>query len=112
VLSEYHAMGSRNGAFMVRCGDYKYVHYVSHPPQLFNLKDDIEELTDLACDPQYEEVLQQMDAKLRTYCDPVEVDLRAKQRQAYLLAQQGGRSVALAAGDLGFTPPPVQVTTV
>jgi choline-sulfatase len=38
--------------------------------------------------------------------DPEEVDQRAKRRQAELLARHGGREVALARGDLGFTPAP------
>jgi choline-sulfatase len=38
--------------------------------------------------------------------DPVEVDTRAKRRQAKLLARYGGREAALARGDLGFTPAP------
>src|SRR6185312_747272 len=53
VLSEYHGMGSTTGAFMIRNGRYKYVHYVSYAPQLFDLARDPEELTDLAPDPAY-----------------------------------------------------------
>ena len=34
ILSEYHAMGSRTGAFMVRLEEYKYVHYVAYPPHV------------------------------------------------------------------------------
>ena len=37
VLSEYHAVASTTGMYMVRNGRYKYVHYVGHPPQLFDL---------------------------------------------------------------------------
>ena len=43
VLSEYHGMGSTTGAFAIRNGRYKYIHYVKYPPQLFNLKDDPDE---------------------------------------------------------------------
>jgi choline-sulfatase len=38
--------------------------------------------------------------------DPEHVDMRAKQRQAEILASYGGREAALARGDLGFTPAP------
>ena len=38
VLTEYHGMGSTTGAFMIRHGKYKYVHYVAYPPQLFDLE--------------------------------------------------------------------------
>ena len=36
-------MGSTTGAFMIRIGKYKYVHYVDYPPQLFDLETDPEE---------------------------------------------------------------------
>ena len=48
VISEYHAIGSVAGAFMLRFGTYKYCHYVAYPPQLFDLEADPEELVDLA----------------------------------------------------------------
>jgi len=106
VLSEYHGMGSTTGAFMIRHGRYKYVHYVAYEPQLFDLEADPEELRDLAGDSKYADVL--ADCKIRLYqiCDPQEVDARAKTRQAELLEQNGGREAVIKRGDLGFTPPP------
>ncbi len=106
VLSEYHGMGSTAGAFMIRDGRYKYVHYIAHPPQLFDLESDPEELDDLAPDPAHRKVLAQCEAKLRAICAPEEVDGRAKRRQAEQLARAGGREAVIARGDLGFTPPP------
>ncbi len=109
VLCEYHGMGSKHGAFMLRFDRYKYVYYVDYPPQLFDLQRDPEELRDLAGDPSYSSLLEQGERQLRSICDPEQVDARAKQRQQQLLALNGGRAAALAAGDLGFTPPPVRV---
>jgi choline-sulfatase len=106
VLSEYHGMGSTTGAFMIRHSQYKFVHYVSYPPQLFDLERDPEELTDLAPDPAYEKVLAECRARLYAICDPAEVDARAKKRQAELLEAAGGREAVIARGDLGFSPPP------
>jgi choline-sulfatase len=106
VLCEYHGMGSTTGAFMIRHGRYKYVHYVAYPPQLFDLAADPEELTDLARDPRHADVLADCKARLYAICDPAEVDARAKKRQAELLAQHGGREAVIRRGDLGFTPPP------
>jgi choline-sulfatase len=106
VLSEYHAIGSVAGAFMLRHGPWKYCHYVAYAPQLFNLESDPEELTDLAADPRYRDALASCEAALRAMLDPAEVDARAKRRQAELLASFGGRDKALARGDLGFTPAP------
>ena len=106
VLSEYHGMGSTTGAFMIRHGTYKYVHYVRYAPQLFDLANDPEELRDLAADPAYKEVLDACRARLYAICDPDDVDRRAKARQQVLLEQNGGREAVIARGDLGFSPPP------
>ena len=106
VLSEYHAIGSTGGAFMLRHGRYKYCHYVNAPPQLFDLDADPEELVDLASDPRYAAALAECESRLRRILDPEAVDARAKARQAELLAEFGGREKALARGDLGFTPAP------
>ena len=106
VFSEYHATASPSGAFMIRNGKYKYVHYVAYRPQLFDLDSDPEELRDLAEDPAFNDVLDDCEAKLRQICDPKDVDRRAKARQANLLEAAGGREAVIARGDLGFTPAP------
>ena len=106
VLSEYHAIGSVAGAFMLRVGRFKYCHYVAYRPQLFDLAADPEELSDLASDPRHADTLALCEARLRSVLDPEAVDAAAKRRQAELLASYGGREAALARGDLGFTPAP------
>jgi choline-sulfatase len=106
VLCEYHGMGSTTGAFAIRHGRWKYVHYVAYPPQLFDLEADPEELRDLAGDPAYASVLDECRAQLMRICDPGEVDRRAKKRQAELLERHGGRDAVIKRGDLGFTPAP------
>jgi choline-sulfatase len=99
-------MGSTTGAFMIRHGRYKYVHYVAYRPQLFDLERDPEELTDLAGDPAHAKALEECRARLYAICDPAAVDARAKQRQAELLEANGGREAVIKRGDLGFSPPP------
>jgi choline-sulfatase len=106
VVSEYHATTSVAGAFMLRVGTMKYVHYVAYQPQLFDLARDPEELTDVADDPAYAGVLAECRSRLLAMLDPDDVDARAKARQAEMLEQHGGREAALARGDLGFTPAP------
>ena len=106
VLSEYHGMGSSTGAYMIRMDKYKYVHYVKYPPQLFDLAQDPDEIDDLSAKPEMAAVLQACRQKLFAMLDPVEVDARAKARQAELLAANGGREAVIARGDLGFTPAP------
>ena len=106
VISEYHAIGSIAGAFMLRFGKWKYCHYVAYAPQLFDLERDPEELHDVASNPLNCDVLAEGERRLRQVLDPDEVDARAKRRQAGLLAEFGGRAAALARGDLGFSPAP------
>jgi choline-sulfatase len=106
VISEYHAIGSVAGAFMLRFGQWKYCHYVVYPPQLFDLAADPEELRDLAGDPRFAAIVAEGERRLRAVLNPEAVDARAKERQAALLAEVGGRAAALARGDLGFTPAP------
>jgi len=108
VLSEYHGMGSTTGAFMIRNGRYKYVHYAKYPPQLFDLARDPEELFDLAADPLHAAALADCRRALYAICNPEEVDARAKARQAELIAMNGGRQAVIDRGDLGFTPAPGQ----
>ena len=112
VLSEYHAIGSTGGITMLRRQQWKYVHCVRYPPQLFDLQSDPEELTDLAGDPAHRGTLAVLEAELRRFCDPAEVDARARRRQAELLARYGGREAALARGDLNYTPAPGQAPDI
>jgi len=106
ILSEYHGMGSTTGAFMVRLEQYKYVHYVNYPAQFFDLHEDPEELVDRASDPGMRPAMREARGRLAAMLDPVQVDARAKARQAHLLALNGGREAVIARGDLGFSVPP------
>ena len=106
VLSEYHGMGSSTGAFAVRVGKWKYVHYAKYPPQLFDLESDPDETRDLAADPAHAAALEECRTRLYAICGPVEVDRRARARQAELLALNGGREAVIKRGDFGFTPAP------
>lgn len=106
VLSEYHGMGSTTGAFAIRHGQYKYIHYAKYLPQLFDLAADPDEAHDLSADPKFSDVLAACEAKLRAMLSPEAVDARAKKRQAEQLERYGGREAVIARGDLGFSPPP------
>lgn len=106
VLSEYHASGSRQGAFMLRDGRWKYVRYVTYPAQLFDLETDPEELHDRADDPACAEIRAAMEVRLAAMLDPAEVDARAKRRQGEILAAHGGAEAVRKRGELPFSPPP------
>lgn len=106
VFAEYHAAGAATGAFMLRRGCYKYVHYVDMPPQLFDLAADPEELHDIAGDPAQAARLERFSSELQAICDPRGVDRRAKAEQAALIERHGGREKIIAKGGFGATPPP------
>ena len=106
VFSEYHAMGSATGAFMIRKGHWKFVYYVSMRPQLFNLADDPEELHDLGTNPKYADIRKQMEADLRSICDPEAIDSMAKADQMAIINANGGVEAVVAKGGFGATPPP------
>src|SRR5947207_15606156 len=78
VFSEYHGMGSKTAAYMLRKGCHKLVHYADYEPQLFDLAVDPEELTDLAQKPDAKPVLDHLQTELRRLCDPAERNRRAK----------------------------------
>ena len=108
VLSEYHAVGSVSGAYMLRKGRFKYHYYVGLPPELFDLDSDPEETVDLANDSNYAPILSNLEQVLRQYLDPEAADAQAKADQAELVRQFGGRDKALRTGTKGATPAPGQ----
>ena len=106
VFSEYHAMGSATGAFMIRKGPWKFIYYVSMKPQLFNLSEDPEELHDLGVDPEFKDIRNKLEKELRLICDPELVDAQAKADQTAIIEANGGVEAVVAKGGFGATPPP------
>jgi choline-sulfatase len=108
VFSEYHAIYSPNGFFMLRDARYKYVYYAGgSPPQLFNLVADPHEEHDLAGDPQYAGLLARYHEQLQAICDPDAVDRWAKANQQRRIDAGGGRAAVRAGGvKIPYTPAP------
>ena len=76
VLSEFHDTPMNTGLFMLRRGDWKYVAYPGYEPQLFNLAEDPDEITNLA--GLRPEVVAEMDRTLREIVDYEAVDAKVK----------------------------------
>lgn len=106
VFSEYHAAGAVSGAFMVRKGQWKLIHYIGFEDELFDLENDPEELVNCANAPECVSILQDLHAELRKICDPVATDILAFADQAALIESYGGHEAALQLGVSGATPPP------
>lgn len=106
VFSEYHAVGAVSGAYMVRLGSVKYIHYHGFEPELFDLAIDPEETTNLAADPAYKALRERMHAALCSVCDPAAMNDLAFADQATMIERYGGREAALKLGAPAATPAP------
>ena len=106
ILSEYHATGAATGAFMIRKGPFKYVHYVEMPPQLFDIDADPQETRDLAREAGYRGLVTDCEAELRRVVDPDAADALAKADQRARIEAFGGREAILARGSFGYSPAP------
>ena len=107
VFSEYHAAGSVSGAFMIRKGDWKLIHYEGFQPELFNLAHDPEEENDLAGDRASTVHLQELYGELGRICDTAAVNRQAFRDQHALIESFGGKEKAKQIGAFGATPAPV-----
>jgi len=112
VFSEYHAAASISGAYMLRKGRYKYIYYTYYTPELFDLEDDPEELVNLSQDAAYNNVLADFERLLCGILDPEAIDQLAKEDQARLVEEFGGRDRVLQRGGLNGTPVPGGKTTL
>jgi len=106
VFSEYHAAGAATGAFMIRKGPFKYVHYVGMPPQLFDLAADPQETRDLARQAGYDGLVTDCERELRRVVDPEAADALAKADQRARIEAFGGREAIIARGSFGYSPTP------
>jgi choline-sulfatase len=111
VFSEYHAMRSPSGAYMLRQGGFKYISYVGYEAELFDLANDPEETRNLTADPAYASVRADLDARLRAMLDTDATDARAKADQKALVERHGGPDavMARAAGAKNFTEVPPEI---
>ena len=91
-FSEYHAAGSRTGAFMIREDNLKLIYHVGMPSQLFDLANDPEETTDLSSDTS---TVSRLEQKLREIVDPECADQTAKSDQAQKVSSYGGKEAVL-----------------
>lgn len=106
IFSEYHAVGAVSGAYMLRKGRWKLIHYHGFAPELFDLETDSEEITNRAADPACAETLSDLYAALNAICDPAAMNDLAFADQDAMIAGYGGLKVAMNMGAPAATPPP------
>ena len=78
VFSEMHVEDVAVPCFMVRRGDYKYVHIHGVDRQLFNLKADPDEWHNLAGNPSYQAIESELRGALLDQFDPEAIDADIK----------------------------------
>jgi choline-sulfatase len=106
AFCEYHAVGAPSAIYMLRDRRHKYVHYVGHPPQLFDLVADPQELDDLAGKPERRDVQTRIEGALRDLLDPEATDAQAKEDQRRLVERYGGPEAVIARGTFTNSPAP------
>ena len=109
IISEYHAAGATSAVFMLRRGDWKYIHYTGYEPELFNLQDDPEELANLANNPKYATTLRYLSDALHKKLLPLtpnSIDTKAKFEQAAHIEKHGGRDFILGQSQIHGSPVP------
>ncbi len=110
IFSEYHDGGSTTGTFMVRWDHWKFVTYVGHSPQLFDLTADPDELKNLAVDGVNDRLIQSAwregERRLREICDPDVVNARCFADQKRRIEELGGRESCENAYVFNHTPTP------
>ena len=106
VLSEYHGAGSISGAFMLRDGHYKYIHFVNCEPEFYDMVDDPEELNNLAGKQEYQAMMKNYENYLFERLDPEIISSEALVDQAELIRRHGGVDSVMEKGGLSGTPVP------
>ena len=87
AYSECHCEGNCTGSFMIRKGDWKYLHFSWYEGLLFNLAEDPGEFNNLINDPETQPIRTELEEILRNEVDPEEVTLRAFRAQERMLAE-------------------------
>ena len=85
VYSESHSEGNCTGSFMIRQGDWKYLHFTWYDDLLFNVREDPGELVNRLNDTSVQGLKQQLQRILRSVVDPGRVTRRAFRKQEMLL---------------------------
>jgi choline-sulfatase len=106
-FAEYHALGSKTGAYMLREKQDKLIYHVDMPPQLFDLDADPDEVRDRVADGSGLARASELEQKLREILDPEEVDRRAKADQLGVANKHGGKEgIMKLRGGFVYSPPP------
>ena len=105
-FSEFHAMSSKTGNYLLRDGGDKLIYHVDMPNQYFDLDNDPLEIEDRIDDPKKRKTIAALERQLRLILDPEEVDRRAKSDQRAHIETLGGVDICRKAGTFAVSPIP------
>ncbi len=91
VYAESHSEGNCSGSFMIRRGDWKYIHVTWYEDLLFNLAEDPEETENRINDPEVSHVREELRELLFDTVDPTQVTVDAFTAQEETLAELGDK---------------------
>jgi choline-sulfatase len=91
AYSESHSEGNCTGSFMIRKGDWKYIHFTWYDDLLFNVAEEPGEFSNLIDDPDVAEVRDELRDILHSQVNPEEVTRRAFQAQEDMLHSMSHR---------------------
>jgi choline-sulfatase len=101
VLSQFHGLYTSHSNFMLRKDNYKYCHYNTLPPELYNMAEDPLESRNLANEVEYAATVAEMDKSLLKMLgeDPeaIEIRIRDNQSRRNFIAEAVGNSPIVAA---------------
>ncbi|MDA2937500.1 sulfatase-like hydrolase/transferase [Acidobacteria bacterium AH-259-A15] len=91
AYSESHSEGNCTGSFMIRKGDWKYLHFTWYDNLLFNVAQDPGEFNNRIHDPAAKRIKNELQEILRAQVDPEEVTQRAFSKQGKMLGKMAKR---------------------
>ena len=91
AFSETHSEGNCTGSFMIRKGDWKYIHFTWYDDLLFNVKEDPYEFNNRINDLTTQEIQAELKSILDSLLDTEEITMRAFKTQDTMLNNWASR---------------------
>lgn len=81
AFCETHSEGNATGSFMIRKGDWKYIHFSFYDDLLFNVKEDPYEFDNRIDDPDVQDIKLELQELLTQQVDPEAITMAAFEKQ-------------------------------
>jgi len=104
ILSEYHDGGSPTGMFMLRNAGWKYNYYPGYPPELYDMQEDPDELTDHGESKSHADIRTQCHRQMLSLVEPEAANKKAFADQASKIEELGGIEALMSSEQFDFTP--------